>query len=158
MTPDDFLRAYPPEMRDLANRARDLVRSALPFSVEQVKTGWQAITIHMPAGPHRDVYVGFILPHADSVSLGFTYGVLLDDPDHVLLGEGERLKRVRYVSLRSADDIDPILQGRFARQAGELALMPRPLRAQMMAFVERSPAGLTGGRSLTNKIAWRRTV
>ena len=50
MTPDDFLRAYPPEMRDLANRARDLVRSALPFSVEQVKTGWHAIMMTPAVG------------------------------------------------------------------------------------------------------------
>lgn len=66
------------------------------------------------------------------MSLGFTYGVLLDDPDQALLGAGERLKRVRYVSLRSAADLDPVLHGRFARQAGELALMPRSLREQLL--------------------------
>ncbi|MBK8833846.1 MAG: hypothetical protein IPO29_02980 [Anaerolineae bacterium] len=158
MTPDDFLRAYPPEMRDLANRARDPAQCACRFSGASEKPdGRRSRSICRPDRTVMSMVVSSS-PHADSVSLGFTYGVLLDDPDHVLLGEGERLKRVRYVSLRSADDIDPILQGRFARQAGELALMPRPLRAQMMAFGERYPAGLTGGRSLTNKIAWRRTV
>ncbi len=132
MTPDEFLLAYPPAMRELTNRVRELVRTALPASTEQVKTGWQAITYHLPLGPLRTVYAGFILPHADSVSLGFTFGVLLEDSDRVLLGVGERLKRVRYVSLRSVDDIDPVLHGRFARQAGEYALMPRPLREQLL--------------------------
>jgi hypothetical protein len=158
MTPDEFLLAYPPEMRAVANRARALVRENLPSSTEQVKTGWQALTYHLPTGPSRVVYVGFVLPHADSVSLGFSYGVLLDDPDHVLLGAGERLKRVRYVSLRSVDDIDPILHGRFARQAGELTLMPRPLREQMLAFGERYPAGEAGGMSLPKKMARRGAV
>ena len=132
MTPDSFLLGYPPAMRDVANRARALVRATLPASSEQVKSGWQAITYHLPIGPRRLVYVGFILPHADSVSLGFTYGVLLDDPDAVLLGAGERLKQVRYVSLRSAADLNATLHGRFIREAGEYALMPRPLREQLL--------------------------
>lgn len=132
MTPDEFLLAYPTAMRDVANRARALMRAALPNSTEQVKLGWKLVGVYLPAGPARKVYVGFILPHAESVSLGFEYGVLLDDPGGVLLGESERLKRVRYVSLRSAADLDPVLHGRFARQAGELALMPRLLREQLL--------------------------
>lgn len=130
-TPDAFLDAYPPDMRRLANRLRALVKRTLPGSIEEVKPAWMLIGFYMPARP-KQVYVGFILPHADSVSFGFQYGTLMDDPDNLMLGASEKLKRVRYFSLRSSRDFKPGLFAPCIRQAAELALMPKALRLQAL--------------------------
>lgn len=129
-TPDAFLDNYPPDVRALANMLRELVKRTLPDSTEEVKPAWMLIGFYMPAKP-KPVYVGFILPHADSVSLGFQYGTLLDDPDGLLLGAGEKLKRVRYFSLRSKRDVKPKILAPYLRQAAELAQMPKALRLQV---------------------------
>jgi hypothetical protein len=129
-TPDALLDNYPPDVRALANRLRALIKRTLPESTEEVKPAWMLIGFYMPAKP-KPVYVGFILPHADSVSLGFQYGTLLDDPDGLLLGASEKLKRVRYFSLRSSRDLKTRVFTPYIRQAAELALMPKALRLQI---------------------------
>jgi hypothetical protein len=129
-SPEAFLDNYPPDMRALADRLRVLVKRTLPESIEEVKPAWMLIGFYMPAKP-KPVYVGFILPHADSVSFGFQYGTLLDDPNNLLLGAGEKLKRVRYFSLRSSRDLKAKVFTPYIRQAAELALMPKALRQQV---------------------------
>ncbi len=120
-------------MRALSNHLRALVKQALPESSEQVKTGWKLIALYVP-GRSKSVKFGFILPHADSVSFGFDWGVLLDDPDGVLLGADERLKQVRYLSYRSIRDLKTRTAMRFVNQAAELSSMPRSFRMMLPRY------------------------
>ena len=120
-------------MRALSNHLRHLVKRALPESSEQVKTGWKLIALYVP-GRAKSVKFGFILPHADSVSFGFDWGVLLDDPDGVLLGADERLKQVRYLSYRSMRDVKTRTATRFLKQAAELSSMPSSFRSMLPRF------------------------
>ncbi len=117
-------------MRALSNHLLTLVKRALPKSSEQVKTGWKLIALYIP-GKSKSVKFGFILPHADSVSFGFDWGVLLDDPDGVLLGASEHLKQVRYLSYRSIRDVKTRMVTRFVKQAAEFGLMPASLRTML---------------------------
>ena len=131
-TPDEFLLHFPPDMRILANEVRALVKQHLPASFEAVKRGWGLIGFYLPTvGKGKSIYVGFIIPHSDSVTLGFQHGILLDDPLHRLLGKGENLKRVRYFSFRSLDDLQHDDVAAWIKQAAELALMPAALRSQL---------------------------
>ena len=131
-TPDQYLSGFPPPTQALAHRTRALVRRVLPGATEQVQLGWQTISYYVP-GRAQPVRTGFIIPHADYVTLGFQYGVLLDDPDGRLLGGAERLKQVRYLTLPDARAVrDPALPV-WLRQAAELALMPTALRGPLLA-------------------------
>lgn len=120
-------------MRALSNHLRALVKQALPESSEQVKTGWKLIALYVP-GRSKSVKFGFILPHADSVSFGFDWGVLLDDPDGVLQGADERLKQVRYLSYRSIREVKTRTAMRFVKQSAELSSMPRSFRMMLPRF------------------------
>lgn len=135
-TPDEFLANFPPDMQALANAVRSLVKHCLPDSFEAVKLGWALIGFHLPApnpAKGKPIYVGFIIPHPDSVTLGFQYGILLDDPLRRLLGQRERLKQVRYFSFRSLDDFAANDVAPYVRQAAEIMLMPVALRQHLMA-------------------------
>lgn len=124
-------------MQDLANRARDLVKRTLPDSTEQVKLGWKLIAWYVPSQT-KPIYTGFIIPHFDQVTLGFEYGVWLNAPTGLLKGGAEKLKRVRYLTLRSAKDIRPKLFERLISQAAEAALLPNSLRSQLLKRSEES--------------------
>ncbi len=131
LTPDQFLAGFPPPIQTLAHRTRDLVSRVLPASTEQVRLGWQIIGFYLPSRSHT-IYTGFIIPHPTYVTLGFVYGILLDDPAGRLLGAKEKLKQVRYLTLPNAQAVrDPALPP-WLRQAAELALMPTALRGPML--------------------------
>lgn len=127
MTPEHFLIRFPPPIQTIAERLRAIVRATLPESSEQVKPGWKLIGLYLPT-PRRPVYFGFILPHGDTLSFGFEYGVLMDDPRGVLLGEGERLSKVRYLSFRRPAEVKRRELVPYIQQAAQIALMPRGLR------------------------------
>jgi hypothetical protein len=130
-TPDQFLSGFPALTQALAHRTRALVSGVLPEATEQVRLGWQLLGLYVP-GRARPVYVGFIIPHADYVTLGFEYGILLADPTGVLLGAQEKLKQVRYLTLNSDEAIGSAALPPLIRQAAEVALMPAGLRKPML--------------------------
>jgi hypothetical protein len=105
MPPEALLAAYPPPMRTIAEKLRTIVRRAVPDAVERVRPGWRLIGYDVPAGPRRLSYFGYVAPEVEHVHLGFEYGVFMDDPDHVLLGEGIT-RKVRWLTFRPGDPID----------------------------------------------------
>jgi len=68
--PELFLEAYPPEIRVIAERLRDVVRQAVPEAVERVRTGWRLIGYDVPVG-RRTRYFAFVAPEPEHVHLGF---------------------------------------------------------------------------------------
>lgn len=137
MTPEHFLGRFPPPIQTIAERLRAIVRATLPGSSEQVKLGWKLIGLYVPAG-RKPVYFGFILPHEDTLSFGFEYGVLVQDPRRVLLGQGEQLRQVRYLSFRQPAEVKRRDLEPFIKQAAQIALMPRALREAERVRVPRS--------------------
>ena len=136
ITPEAFLAPFPPPIQQLAHRVRALIKKTLPESTEAVRLGWHVIGFYLPVGRRR-VYTGFIIPHTEYVTLGFEYGLLLDDPDGRLLGAAEKLKQVRYLTFRRAGDLKPAVVVPYLRQAATLALMPNELRRQLLAANKR---------------------
>jgi hypothetical protein len=100
-TIESLLAGYAPEVQSLALKARALVRSLLPDTIEQ---------IDMPArligyGYDR-TYTGTICGIAlqkSYVNLMFSRGTELPDPQGLLEGTG---KKARHVKIRSAEDVD----------------------------------------------------
>ena len=131
LTPDEFLKGFPADMQALANALRALAKAALPGTIEDVKVGWQLIGLHLP-GKSKLIYYGFIIPHKDSVTLGFQQGVGLSAPDGLLLGAAEKLVQVRYLSVRKPSDIKRKLFAELLKSAADLAAMPKELRFAAM--------------------------
>jgi hypothetical protein len=117
-TPEEFLSTFPPEIQDLANELRALVKETVPNVKEAVYTGWKLIGYRVKKGKH-DAYFCFIAPFPNRIMLGFEYGVQLFDPGLRLEGDGTQ---VRYLTVRETEDIDPEGFRAFIAEAAQIAL------------------------------------
>jgi hypothetical protein len=129
---ETLLAPRPEAVRGLTQELRALVREAVPQTIEEVKTGWQCVALYVPVGPGRRSYYGFIIPHDDRVTFGFPNGLALRDGPQ-MLGADEKLVRTRYVYVRGPREVRRAVFKRWAREAADLALMPRPLRDELLA-------------------------
>jgi hypothetical protein len=98
LTPEHILTGHTPEVRELCEALRSLVRAEVPEASEVAYPSWHGIGYHHPTCG----YFCAIFPVNDYVKLGFEFGVLLPDPDGLLTGDG---KQIRYVNLRQQADI-----------------------------------------------------
>ncbi len=99
---DDFLAVCSPAVRDLAQQLRGLIRRVMPTAIEHVDL------------PSNIIGYGFdrtyanlicaITPYKAHVSLLFTRGATLPDPEHLLEGEGKTARRVRIATPADVDD------------------------------------------------------
>jgi len=124
--PEALLADYPPDMQAIAHRLRAIVRRAEPTAVERVRPGWRLIGYDLLVG-RRSVYFAYVAPEAEHVHLGFEWGVLMDDPDRRLLGEGIT-RQVRWLTLRSEREIDEPAFVALVREAARVATMSRAER------------------------------
>lgn len=104
-------------MQAITNALRQLVEAIVPEVQERVALGWQLIGYRVPDGS-RSRYFCFIAPLAHEVRLGFEYGVLLSNQSQ-LEGEGSQ---VRYISVRSLDEIDGARLSPLIAEAAMVAL------------------------------------
>ena len=122
--PADFLLAgYPPAIRDTGLNLRRLIFRTVPASVEAVRPGWRWIAYSLPDA-RRVRNFAWIGPERKHIHLGFEHGALLADPDRLLHGAEERLRKFRYFTFEPAIDIDEAILADFIRRAADLAVMP----------------------------------
>lgn len=93
---DSLLKAYPAEIRDLANQVRAFVIDGFPGAIEQVKTGWKAIMY----GTGEKIYEQVVVVHPERthVNLGFSMGAELPDPEGLLEGSGKSIRHVKVAN------------------------------------------------------------
>ena len=120
--PDLFLSGYSPEIHDLADRLRGVVREAVPEAMERVRSGWRLIGYDVPVG-RRTRFFAFVAPEPAHVHLGFEYGIWMSDPDRILRGAHLDLKKVRYVTYEPGDEVPTDVLVRFTQEAAELATL-----------------------------------
>ena len=125
--PDAFLEQYPDPIRVAAERLRRLVREVEPDAIERVRAGWRIIGYDVPVG-RRTRYFAWIGPEPKHIHLGFEHGILLADPNRRLRGAHLRLKKVRYLTFTSADQIDDREVVAFVRDAVRIASLTRAER------------------------------
>jgi len=89
--PEQILQGHAPEIIELAQQARALIRKAAPEASEAGYSGWHLIGYR---SPH---YFCFVAPHADHVRLGFEHGHILPDPKRVLEPMGKQVRFARLV-------------------------------------------------------------
>ena len=100
MTPAEFLKLYPRNLREIAESLRELIRSTFPDSTEKVYTGWKLIGYRISDG-NKFRYFCCIVPQKkeNDVLLAFEYGIAMPDPKKLLEGKGTQ---VRFVRIRQA--------------------------------------------------------
>ena len=126
--PAEFLLdAYPPAIRATGMTLRALILRTIPGSVETVRTGWRWIAYSLPEkGKVRNF--AWIGPERKHIHLGFEHGTLLADPERILQGAQERLKKFRYFTFEPEIDIEEAILVDYLRRAADLATMPSSAR------------------------------
>jgi hypothetical protein len=125
--PEALLAAYPPPMRDIADRLRGVVGRALPDAVERVRPGWRLIGYDVPAG-RRLAYAAFIAPEVEHVHLGFEHGVLMHDPGGLLQGAGVT-RQVRWLTFTPGTRVPEARLVELLVEAARVARLSRAERA-----------------------------
>ena len=126
--PAEFLLdSFPAAIRDTGLALRALVFATVPGAVETVRPGWRWIAYSLPDG-RRVRNFAWIGPERKHIHLGFEHGTLLADPEGILQGSQERLKKFRYVTFEPAIDIDESILVDYLWRAAELAKMPSAAR------------------------------
>jgi hypothetical protein len=128
--PEAFLASYPEPMREIAEALRVIVRRAEPDAVERVRPGWRLIGYDLPIG-RRSAYFAYVAPEDEHVHLGFEHGVLMDDPNGLLLGAGIT-RQVRWITIRRLDEIHEAPLQALVREAARVATMTRSERFAML--------------------------
>jgi hypothetical protein len=121
--PEALLEDFPPPMRAIAQRLRNVVNEAIPDAVERVRPGWRLIGYDLPIGRKR-VYFAFVAPENVHVHLGFEHGWAMRDPHRLLEGAGIT-KRVRWLKFFDVDEIEPERCVELLREAARVAAMTR---------------------------------
>ena len=117
--------------RETGRRLRALILATIPGSVETVRPGWRWIAYSLPEkGRVRNF--AWIGPERKHIHLGFEHGTLLADPEHILQGAQEGLKKFRYFTFEAAIDIEEAILVDYLRRAAELAVMPSGARRALV--------------------------
>ncbi|HKI17135.1 MAG TPA: DUF1801 domain-containing protein [Isosphaeraceae bacterium] len=97
---DEFLALYPPQVRDIALAARELVANTVPDATETVDRSARLIGFGYGPG-YKDTICTLLMSRA-GVKVGIARGSELPDPTHLLQGSG---KVHRHVQLRTVADV-----------------------------------------------------
>ena len=122
--PAEFLLdGYPPAIRETGLALRRLIFGSIPNVAETVRPGWRWIAYSLPER-RRVRNFAWIGPERKHIHLGFEHGILLADPDRLLHGAEERLRRFRYFTFEPSIDVDEAILVDFIRRAADLAVLP----------------------------------
>jgi hypothetical protein len=138
-----FLERFPPAIRATGRRLRELIRIAVPQSVEGVRSGWSWIGYGLPDRRAKRTFA-WVGPERKHIHLGFQNGILLADPERLLHGAEERLKQFRYLTFEPKIDLDEAILIDFLRRSADLAVMPAAARR---ALAEQSVEPAATGRA-----------
>ena len=97
---DTFLKGYPPPVREIAVKAREVILSVMPTATEKVYPGWKVIQ-YGTAADMKSVFAA-LSPQRERVNLGLANGVDLPDPDGLLEGDGKAIRHVKLTSPEAA--------------------------------------------------------
>lgn len=99
---NDAIAKSSPKVQQLSNYLRKLIFDVYPKVVEVPWIKQQIIGYGV--GPKKMTeHFCYIAPYGEHVNLGFNYGLVLPDPDHLLEGSG---KKFRHVKIQDLKDIE----------------------------------------------------
>jgi hypothetical protein len=133
-----LLDDYPVAIRETGLALRELIFCTVPGTVETIRPGWRWVAYSLPDG-RRVRNFAWIGPERHHIHLGFEHGTLLADPDRLLHGAEERLKKFRYFTFEPSIDVDRAILADYVRRAADLATLPSGARLALASELERPP-------------------
>ena len=109
---DEYVSKVIPWQRTVIEKLRAVVRSVAPNALESIKWG-------QPVYEHKGPF-SYIKAHATHVNFGFWRGAELDDPKHMLQGEGDRMRHVKILETHTLDEVLLVGLSSFVKQAVSL--------------------------------------
>ena len=97
-----FLKAYNPEIRELALQLRALVLAEMAPCYENIYDAYSAVAIGYGTSDRLRDGIFHIAVYSKHVNLGFNDGATLADPKGILEGTGNR---IRHLTIKTADDL-----------------------------------------------------
>ncbi len=94
---DDYINSFAPELQAIIRTLRGIATKSMPEAYEMIYHA--AIGYSLTQSPFDRIC--YIAPQKNYVNLGFFFGAHLPDPQHLLVGEG---KRMRHIKVRSVED------------------------------------------------------
>ena len=122
-----LLDDYPEAIRETGLALRSLIFRTVPGTVETIRPGWRWVAYSLPDG-RRVRNFAWIGPERKHIHLGFEHGTLLADPDRLLHGAEERLRKFRYFTFEPSIDVDEAILADFLRRAADLATLSTSAR------------------------------
>ena len=113
---EQFLAAYPPEIRDLVMDTRSLIYRVIPNAIEMVDLPSKIVAYGL--GRKYADLICAIAPYPKYVNLMFSKGAVMADPDKRLEGTG---KRARHIKIRGSADLQASSTQTLLEQALRLA-------------------------------------
>jgi hypothetical protein len=98
---DIFLRSYSHEVRAIALKTREVIRTVLPTVTEKVYPGWKVIQYGV--GEKREDVFAVISPQRERINLGLANGAHLPDPEGLLEGTGTGIRHIKIASAEAAE-------------------------------------------------------
>jgi hypothetical protein len=95
-----FVAKFEPKTAELIRRCRAELRKLLPTALELIYDNYNFFVIGYCSTAKPSTCIVSLAAAANGVGLSFYHGASLEDPDHVLQGEG---KQNRFVRLPSVD-------------------------------------------------------
>ncbi|HVE76614.1 MAG TPA: DUF1801 domain-containing protein [Actinomycetota bacterium] len=107
---DDFIQEkVQPELHDVVERIRELMREEAPDATELISYGLPMWKLKYP--------IAWITPSKREITFGFRHGVSFEDPHGLLKGRG---KYARHVKMKNVEAINEEALRSYIRQAVEL--------------------------------------
>ena len=120
-----LLADFSPGHATIAEVLRRVVLDAVPEAIERVRPGWRLIGYDLPVKRHG-AFFAWIWPEPEHIHLGFPRGILMDDPEGRMRGDGIT-KAARWLTYQPGDDIDAGVATTLVLEAARVALIPRTL-------------------------------
>jgi hypothetical protein len=99
-----FIAKFDPAIGKLTRSCRSLLRKRYPSAIELVYDNYNALAIgYSPTERTSDVVFSLAV-YARGVNLYFMYGRSLDDPDHLLQGNGTQGAFIRLEGVNTLED------------------------------------------------------
>lgn len=113
---DGFIDKFSPEVAAEARALLAKLEARLPGASILVYDNYNALAIGFSAADRAGAVVLSIALYPRWINLFFMHGVALDDPHHLLRGEGSRVRHVPKVSAATLDDprIDALIDAALA--------------------------------------------
>ena len=119
MTVEEYLSNLPPDLQAITQELCTVARQNMPNAHEFIYH--DAVGYSVSKSPFDRIC--YIAPQKGYVNFGFFFGADLPDPEHLMVGEG---KRLRHVKIRSVEDAKIRLSKNSSQRHGK----KRPLRFQ----------------------------